>query len=272
MKLNKVLNESLIDDLKIHKIHKSIMKRFNDENTTSPNDVYEISKEYGTSLHDAMVLFNTYLKYKDILFSEQGVEFVKEYDVFSKEKEEITRRILLDYIDKNYKDKTIYDNNGVTGFVELWEPVDIMVEESMGPSVYVQMPVNGTYTDSDGKEYSGDDVNFRGGINCNIMPWVTKDGKQRMGYDFIAYNEEVFGDWQNSVINNQRYELVSTGYLNTNVFGKPKNYSEEEIKKYIEKWVTVQQRIIQKSLPLLLEYKDYVESGGSLFGESINRR
>lgn len=271
MKFNNILSEALIDDLKIRKIEKVVLKKYNDENVSSSEEVYEISKEYGMPLHVGMSLYYTYLKYKDFLFSDQGIDIVKEYDVYSKENKKMTLRVLLEYINKNYVGKTIYNSDGITGIVEFWESVDVMVDEGMNPAVYVSMPVNGEYTDSDGRTFSGHDVNFGGSVNCNIMPWTTNDGKQRMGYDFISFSEETFADWQENVKKNGNYDIVTSGHLNINTIGKPKNYSEDEIKRYCDRWIMIQQRIIQKSAPLLLSYKDYVEEGDSFFTESTKR-
>lgn len=271
MKFNNILSEALIDDLKIRKIEKAVLKKYNDENISSSGEVYEISKEYGMPLHVAMSLYYTYLKYKDFLFSDQGIEIVKEYDVFSKENEKMTLRVLLEYINKNYVGKTIYNSDGITGIVEFWEDVDVMVDEEMNPSVYVTMPVNGTYTDSNGRTFSGDDVIFGGSVNCSVIPWSHSDGDKKMGYDFISLTEETFNDWQANVKKNGNWEIVTGGYLNINTIGRPKNYSEDEIKRYCDRWVMIQQRIIQKASPLLLSYKDYVEEGDSIFTESTKR-
>lgn len=271
MKFNNILSEALIDDLKIRKIEKAVLKKYNDENISSSGEVYEISKEYGMPLHVAMSLYYTYLKYKDFLFSDQGIDIVKEYDVFSKENEKMTLRVLLEYINKNYVGKTIYNSDGITGIVEFWEDVDVMVEEEMNPSVYVTMPVNGTYTDSNGRTFSGDVVNFGGSVNCSVIPWSHSDGDKKMGYDFISLSEETFNDWQSNVKKNGNWEFVTGGYININTIGSPKNYSEDEIKRYCDRWVMIQQRIIQKASPLLLSYKDYVEEGDSIFTESTKR-
>ena len=64
---------------------------------------------------------------------------------------------------------------------------------------------------------------------------------------------------------------MTGGYININTIGSPKNYSEDEIKRYCDRWVMIQQRIIQKASPLLLSYKDYVEEGDSIFTESTKR-
>jgi len=271
MKFNNVLSEAMIDDLKIRKVEKVVMKKYNDENVSSSEEVYGISKEYGMPLHVGMSLYYTYLKYKDFLFSDQGIDIVKEYDVFSKENEKMTRRVLLEYFEKNYVGKTIYNNDGITGVVEFWESVNMMVDEGMGPAAYVSMPVNGEYTDSDGRTFSGNYVNFGGSVSCDIIPWTTKDGKQRMGYDFITFNEESFNDWQQNVKKNGNYDVVVTGYLSSSALPKPKNYSEDEIKRYCDRWVMIQQRIIHKASPILLSYKDYVEEGDSIFTESTKR-
>ena len=271
MKFNNILSEALIDDLKIRKIEKAVLRKFNDENVSYSEEVYEISKEYGMPLHVGMSLYYTYLKYKDFLFNEEGIDIVKEYDVFSKENIDITNRIILEYIGKNYEGKTIYNSDGITGVVEFWEPIDIMVEEGMSPAVYVSMPVNGEYTDSDGHTFSGNDVNFGGSVSCSVIPWTTNDGKQRMGYDFIAFSEESFNDWQVNVKKNGNYEIVVTGFLSPSALPKPKNYSEDEIKRYCDRWIMIQQRIIHKASPILLSYKDYVEEGDSIFTESTKR-
>jgi len=271
MKFNNILSEALIDDLKIRKIEKAVLRKFNDDNVSSSEEVYEISKEYGMPLHVGMSLYYTYLKYKDFLFNEVGIEIVKEYDVFSKENIDITNRIILEYIGKNYEGKTIYNSDRITGVVEFWEPIDFMVEEGMSPAVYVSMPVNGTYTDSDGRTFSGRDVNFGGSLTCNIMPWTTNDGKQRMGYDFMSHSEEIFADWQENVVKNGKYDIVVTGFLSSSALPKPKNYSDDEIKRYCDRWIMIQQRIIHKASPILLSYKDYVEEGDSIFTESTKR-
>lgn len=271
MKFNNILSEALIDDLKIRKIEKAVLRKFNDENVSYSEEVYEISKEYGMPLHVGMSLYYTYLKYKDFLFNEEGIDIVKEYDVFSKENIDITNRVILEYIGKNYVGKTIYNSDGITGVVEFWEPIDIMVEEGMSPAVYVSMPVNGEYTDSDGHTFSGNDVNFGGSVSCSVIPWTTNDGKQRMGYDFIAFSEESFNDWQVNVKKNGNYEIVVTGFLSPSALPKPKNYSEDEIKRYCDRWIMIQQRIIHKASPILLSYKDYVEEGDSIFTESTKR-
>jgi len=266
MKFNNILSEALIDDLKIRKVEKAVLRKFNDENVSSSEKVYDISKEYGMPLHVGMSLYYTYLKYKDFLFNEEGIDIVKEYDVFSKENEEITRRVLLEYVGKNYEGKTIYNSDGITGIVEFWEGIDIMVEEGMSPAVYVSMPVNGEYTDSDGRTLSGREVDFVGSLSCSIMPWTSaRDGKIRMGYDFISHSEESFTDWQDNVVKNGNYDNVDSGFLKLSALPKPKNYSDEEIKRYVDRWIMIQQRIIQKSVPLLLSYKDYVEEGDTMF-------
>jgi len=273
MKFNNILSEALIDDLKIRKVEKAVLRKFNDDNVSSSEEVYDISKEYGMPLHVGMSLYYTYLKYKDFLFNEEGIEIVKEYDVFSKENIDITNRIILEYIGKNYEGKTIYNSDGITGVVEFWEPIDIMVEEGMNPAVYVSMPVNGEYTSSRGKTYSSYDSSFHGSIGCNITPWTTNEGEQKMGYDFISIgdSEETFADWQENVAKNGKYDTVLNGFLNIKTIGKPKNYSDDEIKRYCDRWIMIQQRIIKKATPILLSYKDYVEEGDSIFTESTKR-
>lgn len=271
MKFNNVLSEAMIDDLKIRKVEKVVMKKYNDENVSSSEEAYEISKEYGMPLHVAMSLYYTYLKYKDFLFSDQGIDIVKEYDVFSKENEKMTLRVLLEYIEKNYVGKTIYNNDGITGLVEFWDSVDTMIDEDMTPSVYVTMPVNGTYTDSNGRTFSGNDVNFGGSVNCGVIPLSYIYDDQKMGYDFISLSDETFNDWQTNVKKNGNWEIVVTGYLSSIALPKPKNYSEDEIKRYCDRWVMIQQRIIHKAAPILLSYKDYVEEGDSIFTESTKR-
>lgn len=273
MKFNNILSEALIDDLKIRKIEKVVLRKFNDEDVSSSEVVYEISKEYGMPLHVGMSLYYTYLKYKDFLFSEEGIDIVKEYDVFSKENIDITNRIILEYIEKNYVGKTIYNSDGISGLVELWESIDFMVEEGMNPAIYVRMPVNGEYISSRGETYSPDDSSFDGSIGCNITPWTTNEGEQKMGYDFISIgqSEETFADWQQNVVKNGNYDDVLSGHLNMKTIGKPKNYSDAEIKRYCERWVMIQQRIIKKAAPILLSYKDYVEEGDSIFTESTKR-
>jgi hypothetical protein len=265
MKFNNIITEAMVDDLKIHKMYKSILKKMNEEDIQETEELSKLSKEVGAPLHIVFSLYQTYLKYKDILFSEQGIEIVKEYDVFAKENESITRRVLLEYIEKNYINKTIFNSDGITGIVEFWEPIDTMVEEGMGPAVYVSMPVNGEYVDSRGETFSGSDVNFGGSLTCNIIPWSTAKGEQRMGYDFMTHDEETFVDWQDTVIKNGKYDTVDSGYLKLSALPKPKNYSDEEIKKYVDRWIMIQQRIIKKSVPLLLSYKDYVEEGDTMF-------
>ena len=69
MKFNNILSEALIDDLKIRKIEKAVLRKFNDDDVSSSDEVYEISKEYGMPLHISMSLYYTYLKYKDFLFN-----------------------------------------------------------------------------------------------------------------------------------------------------------------------------------------------------------
>ena len=273
MKFNNVLSEAMIDDLKIRKVEKVVLKKYNDENVSSSEKVYDISKEYGMPLHVGMSLYYTYLKYKDFLFNEEGIDIVKEYDVFSKENIDITNRIILEYIGKNYVGKTIYNSDGITGVVEFWEPIDFMVKEGMNPAVYVHMPVNGEYISSRGETYSPDDSSFHGSIGCNITPWTSNEGEQKMGYDFISIgdSEETFADWQENVAKNGKYDTVLNGYLNIKTIGKPKNYSDDEIKRYCDRWIMIQQRIIHKASPILLSYKDYVEEGDSIFTESTKR-
>jgi len=273
MKFNNILSEALIDDLKIRKIEKAVLRKFNDENVSSSEEVYDISKEYGMPLHVSMSLYYTYLKYKDFLFNEEGIDIVKEYDVFSKENIKITSKIILEYIEKNYLGKTIYNSDGITGLVEFWEPIDVMVKEGINPNIQVTMPVNGEYISSKGKTYSSYESTFNGSLGCNITPWTTNEGEQKMGYDFIAYweSEETFADWQQNVVKNGKYDDVLNGYLNMKTIGKPKNYSDDEIKRYCDRWVMIQQRIIKKATPILLSYKDYVEEGDSIFTESTKR-
>jgi hypothetical protein len=271
MKFNNILSEALIDDLKIRKIEKVVLRKFNDEDVSSSEVVYEISKEYGMPLHVGMSLYYTYLKYKDFLFNEEGIDIVKEYDVFSKENIDITNRIILEYIEKNYVGKTIYNSDGISGLVEFWESIDVMIEEGMNPAIYVSMPVNGEYTDSRGETYSPDASSFHGSIGCNITPWTTNEGEQKMGYDFLVTSEETFADWQENVAKNGNYDILINGFLNMKTIGKPKNYSDAEIKRYCDRWVMIQQRIIKKGAPILLSYKDYVEEGDSIFTESTKR-
>ena len=274
MKFNNILSEALIDDLKIRKIEKAVLRKFNDENVSSSEEVYDISKEYGMPLHVSMSLYYTYLKYKDFLFNEEGIDIVKEYDVFSKENIKITSKIILEYIDKNYLGKTIYNSDGITGLVEFWEPIDVMVKEGINPNIHVTMPVNGEYISSGGKTYSSYESTFNGSLGCNITPWTTNEGEQKMGYDFISNweSEETFADWQQNVVKNgKRYDEIMSGWLNMKTIGKPKNYSDDEIKRYCDRWVMIQQRIIKKATPILLSYKDYVEEGDSIFTESTKR-
>ena len=269
MKFNNLIIESMIDELKIHKLYKVLLKKYNEKNVTNVEESYEIFKEYGVPLHVGVSLYYTYLKYKDFLFDEQGVDIVKEYDVFSEENRKLTLRVLLEYIEKNYYLKRIYNSDGITGVVEFWESVDVMVDEEMNPSVYVTMPVNGEYIDSRGKTFS--DTNFSGSISCSLIPWTTKDGTQRMGYDFIPLSVETFNDWQKFVKKNDNYDILVSDYLSSRDLPKPKNYSEDEIKRYCDKWVMIQQRIIEKATPLLLSYKDYVEEDDSIFSETIKK-
>ena len=273
MKFNNILSEALIDDLKIRKIEKAVLRKFNDENVSSSEEVYEISKEYGMPLHVSMSLYYTYLKYKDFLFNEEGIDIVKEYDVFSKENNHITTRIILEYIEKNYVGKTIYNSDGISGLVEFWEGIDTMVKEGINPNIYVTMPVNGEYISSRGTTHSSYESSFEGSIGCNITPWTTNEGEQKMGYDFISTgeSEETFADWQQNVVKNGKYDDIINGFLNMKTIGKPKNYSDDEIKRYCDRWVMIQQRIIKKATPILLSYKDYVEEGDSIFTESTKR-
>lgn len=273
MKFNNILSEALIDDLKIRKIEKAVLRKFNDENVSSSEEVYEISKEYGMPLHVSMSLYYTYLKYKDFLFNEEGIDIVKEYDVFSKENNHITTRIILEYIEKNYVGKTIYNSDGITGLVEFWEGIDTMVKEGINPNIHVTMPVNGEYISSRGTTHSSYESSFEGSIGCNITPWTTNEGEQKMGYDFISTgeSEETFADWQQNVVKNGKYDDIINGFLNMKTIGKPKNYSDDEIKRYCDRWVMIQQRIIKKATPILLSYKDYVEEGDSIFTESTKR-
>ena len=274
MKFNNILSEALIDDLKIRKIEKAVLRKFNDSDVSSSEEVYDISKEYGMPLHVSMSLYYTYLKYKDFLFNEEGIDIVKEYDVFSKENIKITSKIILEYIDKNYLGKTIYNSDGITGLVEFWEPIDVMVKEGINPNIHVTMPVNGEYISSGGKTYSSYESTFNGSLGCNITPWTTNEGEQKMGYDFISNweSEETFADWQQNVVKNgKRYDEIMSGWLNMKTIGKPKNYSDDEIKRYCDRWVMIQQRIIKKATPILLSYKDYVEEGDSIFTESTKR-
>ena len=66
MKFNNIITEAMVDDLKIHKLYKTILKKMNEENIQGGSALFNLAKDFGAPLHVVFSLYQTYLKYKDI--------------------------------------------------------------------------------------------------------------------------------------------------------------------------------------------------------------
>jgi hypothetical protein len=236
-----------------------------------------MSKECAIDVDRVVRMYVTCLKYKDILFSEKGINIVEEYDTLSPELYNITKEAILNYLEKNYGGKTVFSYEGIEGEVLFNESVESMMEEDMWPETYISMPVTGSYTYTytpyrqEPREETTDEVSFYGTIYLAPLPYISNGVTQPVGFDFLNFNEESFGDWMMKVKGRKYSDQIDSGKIKTSFFPPPKNLSDGEIKRVCEQWVEICKRIIKRNAALLLEYKDYVEHEGGIF-EGYNRK
>ena len=256
MKFKNILNEAMVDTLPIKKLDKLILKLFHTTDIKTSEDFFAIASKYAISVNDVIVLFETYGKYKDVLFSEEGIEKVTNFN--TKDYDKITRRLLLGYVDKNLNDVEIFNTNGITGNAGLMDELETMVDEEMAPEIWVSKTLKGTYTDKDGNET--DEVNIHGGIYLNIIPTV-----KGYGYSFMNYNHEGMGSWVIEHGGNKYSDQLFTGYIKESFLPPLQNFKDEEVKRFMDQWIEITKKIFRKALPILERYEDYIEHGDSMF-------
>lgn len=280
MKISKILTEAFIDNLPLKKFDKHILNKIHEE-SISETDIEDLtlflqnlSTEFAIDLDKVVKLYMTYKKYKDILFSEEGIEIVEEYDTLSPGIYDLTKFAILSYMEKHYENKEVFNNEGIGAEVYLMETIDFMISEEMWPELQISMPVDERYY---GPNDSGDDMTppadgtFYGSVYLSMLPYVENGSpKPSIGFDFLNFNEEAFGDWLIEVKGRKFSDVIDSGRIKTSYFKYPKNLTEEEIKLCCDRWVEVCLRILKRNIPLLLEYKDYVEHEGGIF-ENYNR-
>jgi hypothetical protein len=283
MKFTGLLNEAFVDNLPIHKVDKHILKKMYevDIESKASGDIgdflQKMAKDFAIDLDRVVKMYMTYRKYKDILFSEEGIMVVEEYDTLSPELYDITKETILNYLYKNYNGKTIFSYEGIEGEVVFNEDVDIMMEEDMWPETYISMPVTGSYTYTytpyrqEPREETTDDVGFHGTIYLSPLPYVRNGEVKPVGFDFLNFAQETFGDWMTKVKGRKYSDQIDSGKIKPSFFPPPKNLSDGEIKRVCDQWVEICKRIIKRNSGLLLEYKDYVEHEGGVF-EGYNRK
>ena len=281
MKFKGIITEAMIDNLQMNKFDKGILKMIHKQLNTEDykegsgnvNDfLFSLAKKAGVDMHEMTTLYMTYEKYKEFLFSEEGIEKVTEYDVMSPDLAKLTKEILLMYLEKNYENKTVFEFDGISGELNISEDIETMIEEDMNPDVWVTMRVvgeyEGTVPNSD-ETYVTEETSFQGSIFFNLLPDTIKG----YGYDFLSFNEESFGDWLVANEGRQYSDVLDSGYIKSAYLKPPLNYSDTEIKGYCERWFMVIKRICGKSVPILNKYKDFVEHGGYMFeGYKIKRK
>lgn len=275
MKFKNILKEAYIDTLPLSKIDKHILTQMNNDNVLELDEIgkfkylNDLTNKLAIGLDKVVSLYMTYKKYKDLLFSEKGIEIVTTYDIFTDELYELTRYKLLQFFINNYNDKIVYENNGISSRILIHEDLETMFEEEMSPEIYVNMGVSGEYEGTviygsrKGETYKTTDVEFYGSIFLSILP---KTATNNLHYDFINFSEESFGDWMMVHKKREHSDMIDGGKIKGSFIKPPKNYSDEELKKYCDQWIEIGKKIIGKNIHLLLEYKDFVEHGGIFEG------
>lgn len=274
MKFKGLLTEAFIDTLPLSKVEKYILNKIHGSDIVT--DVVDskliemfnnISTELAVDFDLVMRMFLTYQKYKDILFSEKGIKVIEKYDTLNPSLREVTRQKVLESIFKNYNERQVFDNEGIVCTIYFNEGLEGAIEDDMNPEFYVRMPVAGEYIGivrgggKKGEEYSVDDPTFFGSVFLSILP------RPNLGYDFINFSDDSFGDWiYHYKGKKSATDIVESGNIKGSAIPAPKNYSEEELKKYADKWVEMCTRIVKKNIPLLHEYRDFVEHGGIFEG------
>jgi hypothetical protein len=272
MNFKNILTESLIDTLPMNKVDKVILKHYHN-NPGEPNDkdFLDISSKYAISLDDVVSLYETYMKYRDFLFSEEGINKVTEYDV--SKYSELTHRVILTYIDKNLKGQEIININGVRGTLEFMDDLKTMISEEMGPEIWLHKSLTGSYTgkinygDKKGEDYTTDDVDI------NIALYLSLQlGNRGYGFELINHNHESMGDWMMKYEGKKHSDMMLSGYVKPNFLPPLKNFKEEEVKRFVEQWVNICGKIIRKGAPMIEKYEDFIEHGDSMFSESYNKK
>ena len=99
MKIKPLITEAMIDTLPLSKLDRGVLKMIH-KGIPDPTLVGEVrdflsdlAKKIAVDMHLIVTLYMTYLKYKDFLFSEEGITKVSEYDTLSPELRAITREI-----------------------------------------------------------------------------------------------------------------------------------------------------------------------------------
>jgi hypothetical protein len=256
-------------------MHESNVSEMDPENMSS--FLNGMAQEYAIDVDMVTKMFMTYKKYQDILFSDSGISVVEEYDVLSPELYRMTYDVLMDYMYKNYNGKEVFNQEGIDGEFHFMDEIEFMKEEEMYPEISVGMNVTGSYTYTytpyrqEPREETTTDVNFYGSVYLPLLPYKKNGEMQQLGYDFMNHSHEVFGDWMKKYKGIKHYDIVDSGKIKGSFIKYPKNYSEAELKRYTEQWIEICKRIIRKNMPMLLEFKDFIEHDGGVF-EGYNRK
>lgn len=283
MKFKGIITEAMIDNLPMGKFDKGILKLIHKELTSSdtpqnftPGEINSflrsLATKSGIDMHQMVSLYMTYEKYKEFLFSEEGVEKVTNYDVLSPELKQMTLRILMGYLSENYEGKEVFNSGGLIGEFTFVDDIDMMIEEEMLPETWLRMDVDGEYEstvnygNNKGETYTTTDTDFNGALYLNVLP--TNKG---YGFDFNAFNDS-FGDWMLNHEGRKYSDMVDSGYVKQSYLKPPLNYSEKELKGFCERWFAIAKRIIGKNLHFLQKYKDFVEHGGYAFENNKKRK
>jgi hypothetical protein len=279
MKFKGILTESLIDSLQLPKIQKALLKAIHKSDLHDmPQEergwkMLEIAKKVAVPVDDVTKAWMTYEKYKDILFGDEGIAFSEDYDPYSAELLSTTRGVICKYIEDHHENKDVFPGGyeGITGFFENMESLEWMIKEEMTPSLYVRLPVDGTYEytkrwgDQKGEKVTTEEVDIYATVWLGILP---RDGKY--GYDFISQSEESFGDWMENHSGRKSWDVIDTGNVKASFLKPLRNYSEAEVKRFCDQWVEVCKRIVKKNAPFMFKFKEFVEHGDTMF-EGYNR-
>lgn len=273
MKLKNILTETLLDTLPMKKIDKLILNLFhNNPQKLKSKDIMDISTKYAVSIDLVLSLYETYKKYSGLLFSEEGITKVENYDTTLPEYSEIYKTLIFEYIEKHYLNKTIIESNGINGTVEFVEDVNAMIEEEMGPEVWITKQLTGEYEgtvtwgDNKGKKYKTDDV----GINVVLYLQVTPNDKG-YGFDMMNHNHEAMGDWMINHEGMKYTDIIASGHVKVGFLKPLQNFKEEEVKRFVDQWINVSKKIIGRNMSLMEKYEDFIEHGETMF-EGYNKK
>lgn len=230
-----ILTESIVDDLKISKLDKVVLKVFN---IIKDDKFYYGSNQYDMTVGQLILKASSMLNIKDYEYLYSVYEFYKKYGetIFQNIPKEIERKtipfnytsvgvlspILLTYFEDNYKNKIIYENknggyrldvgSGDLDTAILEEMYSIEVESTESP--------------------------FRV-IYFNIMTNVGSEGNEgKNGYDYISHNDDL-SEFNSKYItfNRTKYdESIDSGYYKIE---PPRDLSDSSLKKYFDNIIEV---------------------------------